>query len=146
MFSARAERKNIHHVKPVFVVDPGLQYHLIRYKGKEEISPAISQHSIYQKGYRTIYANPVPVANGACMGKDVTTDALNTFFRAIVDLIKYDKNVDLAMGFCNIRMVGKTLSSVFREDLSMEIGAATFEHKMIRQKSPVSTIWNTTYD
>jgi len=146
IFSKRLERSNIHHLKPVFVVDPKIAYHLVRYPGKEEISPAISQHSIYQKGFRTIYANPVPVANGAAMGKDVTQDALNTMFRAIVDLIKYDKNVDLAMGFCNIRMLGKTLTSVFRDDLSMEIGAATFEHKMIRQKSPVSTIWNTTYD
>lgn len=114
IFTKRTERKNIHHLKPVFVVDPVIQYHLVRYPGKEEISPAISQHSIYQKGYRTIYANPVPVANGACMGTDVTKDALNTLFRAIVDLIKYDKNVDLAMGFCNVRMVGKTLSVVFK--------------------------------
>ena len=43
----RTERANIHHLKPVFVVDPNLQYHLVRYPGKEEISPAISQHSIY---------------------------------------------------------------------------------------------------
>ena len=47
IFTQRQERKNIHHLKPVFVVDPDLQYHLVRYPGKEEISPAISQHSIY---------------------------------------------------------------------------------------------------
>lgn len=80
------------------------------------------------------------------MGKDVTQDALNTFFLAIVDLIKYDKNVDLAMGFCNIRMIGKSLSFVFKNDLVREIKAPTFEHQMIRQKSPVSTLWTTTYD
>lgn len=132
IFTKRIERKNIHHLKPVFVVDPVIQYHLVRYPGKEEISPAISQHSIYQKGFRTIYANPVPVANGACMGTDVTKDALNTLFRAIVDLIKYDKNVDLAMGFCNVRMVGKTLSVVFRQDLVKEVKAPVFEQQMIR--------------
>ena len=48
------------------------------------------------------------------MGTDVTKDALNTLFKAIVDLIKYDKNVDLAMGFCNVRMVGKSLSVAFK--------------------------------
>ena len=128
IFTKRLERSNIHHLKPVFVVDPRISYHLVRYPGKEEISPAISQHSVYQKGFRTIYANPVPVANGAAMGKDVTQDALNTMFRAIVDLIKYDKNVDLAMGFCNIRMVGKTVSYVFRDDLTKSVGAPTFEH------------------
>ncbi len=105
IFQKRLERKNIHHLKPVFIVDPCIQYHLVRYPGKEEVSAAISQHSVYQKGFRTIYANPVPVAAGAAMGKDVTQDALNTLFRAIVDLIKYDKNVDIAMGFCNRRMV-----------------------------------------
>ena len=132
IFTKRLERSNIHHLKPVFVVDPVIQYHLVRYPGKEEISPAISQHSIFQKGYRTIYANPVPVANGACMGKDVTQDALNTLFRAIVDLIKYDKNLDLALGFCNVRLVGKTLSTVFRKDLVRSVKAPDFEKQMIR--------------
>jgi len=70
-------------LKPVFVVDGNLQYHLVRYPGKEEISPAISQHSIYQKGFRTIYANPVPVAAAACLGKDVVVDAMNTIFLAV---------------------------------------------------------------
>ena len=66
------------------------------------------------------------------MGADVTKDALNTLFRAIVDLIKYDKNVDLAMGFCNVRMVGKTLSVVFRSDLVTEVKAPSFEKQMVR--------------
>ena len=35
IFTQRQERKNIHHLKPVFVVDPDLQYHLIRYPGKQ---------------------------------------------------------------------------------------------------------------
>ena len=133
-------------MKPVFVVDPILQYHLIRYPGKEEISPAISQHSIYQKGYRTIYANPVPVAAGACMGKDVVDDALKTLFLAIQDLIKYDKDIDLAFGFCNIRIIKRNLSVVFKDDLISGVAAAQFEKKMIRQASPVSTLWTTSYN
>ena len=91
------------------MVDPQLQYHLVRYKGKEEISPSISQHSIYQKGFRCIYANPVPVAAGACLGVDVVKDALNTLFLAIKDLIKLNKNIDLAFGFCNVRFYGRSL-------------------------------------
>lgn len=132
-------------MKPVFVVDPVLQYHLVRYPGKEEISPAISQHSIYQKGFRGIYANPVPIANGACMGKDVTTDTLNTLFLAIQDLIKYDKNIDLAFGFCNVRFQGRGLSTVFKADLTRCIGNSKFEEQMVRQKSPVSTLWRSQY-
>ena len=52
------------------------------------------------------------------MGKDVTTDALNTLFLAIVDLIKYDKNIDLAFGFANVRCSGRNLSVVFKDGLS----------------------------
>jgi hypothetical protein len=145
IWTQRIERKNIHHLKPVFVVDPALQYHLVRYAGKEEISPAISQHSIYQKGFRCIYANPVPVAAAACLGVDVVTDGLNTLFLAIQDLIKLDKDIDLAFGFCNVRFLSRNLKVVFLKDLSVTIGAAQFEDKMIRQKSPVSTLWRTSY-
>jgi hypothetical protein len=100
-------------LKPVFVVDQTLQYHLVRYNGKEEISPALSQNSVYQKGFRTIYANPVPVAAAACLGVDVVTDALNTLYLAIQDLIKYDKDIDLAFGFCNVRFLSRNLKVVF---------------------------------
>ena len=105
-------------MKPVFVVDSDLQYHLVRYPGKEEISPAISQHSVYQKGFRCIYANPVPVAAAAMLGTDVVNDALNTIFLAIKDLIKYDKNIDLAFGFANVRITNKNMTTVFRDGLA----------------------------
>jgi len=51
--------------RPRFVPDDKIQTHLNRYHGKEQITPAGSQKSIYQKGFRTIYANSVPVA-AAC--------------------------------------------------------------------------------
>jgi len=102
----------------VFVVDSNIQSSLVRYPGKEEINPSKSQHSIFQKGFRCIYANPVPVASAAMLGVDVVKDALNTLFLAIHDLIKYDKNIDLAFGFCNVRFTNRNLSTVFLEDLS----------------------------
>lgn len=112
----------------MFVVDPNLQYHLVRYPGKEEISPAISQHSIYQKGFRCIYANPVPVAAAAMMGVDVVKDALFTIILAIKDLIKDNRDVDLAFGFSNVRCSNRNLTAVFRDDLSKTIGSAKFEN------------------
>ena len=124
IFTQRQERKNIHHLKPVFVVDPVIQYHLVRYKGKEEISPAKSQHSIYQNGFRCIYANPVPVAAASCLGVDVVQYALNTLFLAIQDLIKQDKDIDLAFGFCNVRFMSRNLKTVFKSDLNQTIGSA----------------------
>ena len=51
----------------------------------------------------------MPVAAAAMLGTDVVTDALNTIFLAIKDLIKYDKNLDLAFGFCNVRINNKSL-------------------------------------
>ena len=132
LFEQRQQRKNIHHLKPCFVVDPDLQYHLYRYPGKEEITPAISQHSIYQKGFRTIYANPVPVAAAACLGKDVVVDALNTIFLSVKDLIKDNKNINLAFGFCNVRCNGRNLSVCFEDGLKKSIGDAQFENNMVR--------------
>lgn len=146
IFTQRMERKNIHHMKPVFVVDETLQYILNRYPGKQEIDPAKSQHSIFQKGYRCIYANPVPVAAGAMLGVDVVKDALNTIFLAIKDLIKFDKNIDLAFGFCNVRFTNRNLKATFLDELSKTIGHAKFEENMVRQKSPVSTLWRSKYD
>lgn len=145
IFTQRLERKNVHHLKPVFVVDPMLQYNLVRYPGKEEISPAKSQHSIYQKGFRCIYANPVPIAASCMLGKDVVQDTLDTIFLAIQDLIKYDKNIDLAFGFCNVRFTNRNLRVTFKEDMSKTIGSAQFENQMVRMKSPVSQTWRTAY-
>ena len=62
------------------------------------------------------------------MGKDVTVDTLETLFRAIVDLIKYDKSIDLAFGFCNIRMINRKLTFVFKDGLVKEISSPTFEN------------------
>ena len=85
------------------------------------------------------------MAAAACLGTDVVTDALNTRFLAIQDLIKYDKNIDLAFGFCNVRIMNRDLRVVFKNDLNKQIAAPKFEESMIRQKSPVSTLWRTSY-
>jgi len=79
------------------------------------------------------------------LGTDVVTDALNTIFLAIKDLIKYDKDIDLAFGFANVRIAGKSLATTFREGLAREVAAPAFEEQMVRQKSPVSTLWRTSY-
>lgn len=108
----RLDRKHVHQVRPCFVVDPQtLQPHLIHYKGKEEILPAKSQNSVFQKGYRTIYCNPVPIAAATLLGKEVVNDALNTIFLAIIDLIKYNKDINLNFGFARISIVNRGLKT-----------------------------------
>jgi len=74
----------------------------------------------------------VPVAAGAMLGKDVVVDTLNTIFLAIQDLINYDKNINLAFGFCNVRFYNKHVKATFLGELNQSVGNAKFEEKMIR--------------
>ncbi len=43
----RLDRKHVHKVRPCFVVEECLRMNLTRYPGKEEITPAKSQKSIF---------------------------------------------------------------------------------------------------
>jgi hypothetical protein len=79
------------------------------------------------------------------LGCDVVKDALSTLFLAIKDLIKYDRNIDLAFGFCNVRFNSRNLKTTFLTDLNRTVGNAKFEEQMVRQKSPVSTLWTSKY-
>lgn len=55
-----------------------------------------------------IYCNPVPIACACLLGADVVRDALNTLICAITDLVKYNRDINLQFGFCNLRVVNKT--------------------------------------
>ena len=133
--------------RPCFVVDPVLGKHLIRYNNKEEITPAGSQNSVYQRGFRCIYANPVPVAQACQMGVDVVRDTLDTIFKALEDLLMiHDKDISLQFGFCNIQMRNRKLKVLFADYLSKEISEDEFEGKMRRMNSPVSSLWKTNTD
>jgi hypothetical protein len=63
-----------------------------------------------------IYCNPVPIAAACLLGKDVVTDALNTIFLAIQDLVKYNKDVVLQFGFGNITIINRSLKAQFAGD------------------------------
>ena len=92
---------------------------MIRYKGKEETTCA--GKTVFQKGYRMIYANPVPIANACQMRKDVVRDTLDSIFRAIIDLITLqDKDINLAFGFCNVIIRNKNLQVPFADYLTKE--------------------------
>jgi hypothetical protein len=125
-------------------VDPVLKKHLYRYKGKEEISPAGSQTSIFQQGYRTIYANPVPIASACQMGVEVVRGCLDIIYKAIEDLINiHDRDIQLQFGFAVVKMSNKNLRTVFADYLTKEVGGAQFENTMKRMSSPVSSMWRT---
>lgn len=84
-----------------------------------------------------IYANPVPIAAACQMGKDVVEDTLRTIFLAIQDLLKFDNNIALQFGFCNISFVDKNMKVNFAPYLSQEVKDKDFEVTMRRSNSPV---------
>ena len=130
--------------RPCFVVDPVLGKHLIRYNNKEEVTPSGSQNSVYQRGFRCIYANPVPVAQACQMGVDVVRDTLDTIWKALEDLIMiHDRDINLQFGFANVRMINRKLKVIFADYLTKEVTQTEFEDKMKRMNSPVSTLWKT---
>lgn len=92
-----------------------------------------------------IYCNPVPIAAACLLGQDVVTSALSTIFLAIQDLVKYGRNVDLAFGFCNVKIYNKKLKVVFSDNLICHAQDKLFEDKMKRNVTPVSTLWRTSY-
>ena len=63
-----------------------------------------------------IYCNPVPIAAACLLGKEVVTDALSTIFLAIVDLIKYNRDLSLNFGFARITIANRGLKVIFAEN------------------------------
>ena len=85
----RMERKHVHNIRPVFVIDPKLKAALTRHPGKDELEKPKSQASVYQKGFQTIFCNPVPIAAACFIGKEIVDSTLNAIFNAVIDLTKY---------------------------------------------------------
>ena len=87
LWTIRAEPASAVRVTPIGIGDGDS----LAIWGKEEITPAKSQNTIFQKGFRMIYCNPVPIAAACLMGKDVVQDALDAIFLGIIDLTKFGK-------------------------------------------------------
>jgi hypothetical protein len=125
------------------VVEPELQALLTRFRGKDPVDTAKSQHSVYQKGFRMIYANAVPIAAACQLGKDVVEDTLRTIFLAIRDMIKFDHNLTLQFGFATVSFVNRSLQVRFADYLTQEVRNSAFETNMRRSNSPVAQTWRT---
>jgi AAA15 family ATPase/GTPase len=111
------EKKTTHKLRPIFVVDQRYKKNLVRFNDKEELTKPKSQHSIYQKGFKMTYCNPIPIAASCYLPKNVIIDTLAAIFNAVLDLINMGKNVSLKTGFSNINFFGSNLSYNFNPDL-----------------------------
>lgn len=74
-----------------------------------------------------IYCNPVPIASACLLGADVVRDALNTIFLALIDLVKYGRDLNLPFGFCNIRVTSRNLKTNFSDSFANSISDKLFE-------------------
>ena len=70
---------------------------------------------------------------------------MNTIFLAITDLIKYDRNLNLQLGFGCIKVVNKNMKVYFSDEFTQYIKNKHFETKMKRSTTPVSHLWKTSY-
>jgi CCDC81 eukaryotic HU domain 2 len=75
-----------------------------------------------------IYCNPVPIAAACLLGKEVVNDALNTIFLAIVDLIKYDRDINLNFGFARVSIVNRGLKVTFNQEFNISVKDKQFEN------------------
>lgn len=141
----RMERKHIHKIGLVFVPDPKLKVALSRYHEKDRLEKPKSQASIYQKGFASIYCNPVPIAAACFLGKDVVDSTLNAIFAAIIDLTNYGRSMELRFGFSNIRIVNKDLQVSFKPGFSRVLNKKEFEEKMRQSDTRTEQFWQQTY-
>jgi len=58
-------------------------------------------------------------------------------------MIKYEYNLLLQFGFCNVSLINRNLKVTFADFLSREVKDKEFETTMRRSNSPVSTLWKT---
>jgi len=140
----RAERKHVHKIRPCFVVDTKLKYMLSRYPGKEEISAAKSQNSIYQQGFGMIFCNSAPISTAAYLGKEVVTSAIQAFVEAVANLTQLGHNLNIDFGFCRVTITNRNLSYSYKQDFSQTLNQTSFESKIKKAEVSTSSHWTNT--
>ena len=142
----RLERKHIHRNRPVFVVDPKLQSALLRCQLKLQLDRPASQHSVYQKGFNMVFCNPVPIAQGCYVDKDLVKDAHKAVFKAVFDLTKLGRGLILQFGFAVVMISNRDLKVKFDPRFEASINDKTYESHMRRSEFPCRTFWKTSYN
>jgi len=138
------EKKSLHKLRPCFIVDPKIASILTRFNNKEELTKPASQSSIYQKGFKMTYCNPIPIAAACSVDRGVVEDGLRAIFTAVYDLISIGQNILLKTGFCNIRFFDRNLKYSFSPEIyEMIKDLPSTEKKLIRGTTPMNKVWTT---
>jgi len=138
-------KKTTHKLRPSFIIDNRYKKFLTKFLNKEELIKAKSQASIYQKGHKMTYCNPIPIAAACYLSKGVVNDGLNAIFNALYDLLNLGKNVTLKFGFCNIYFSDKNLTYNFSPEIQESLSnVVQTQMKFKTSGKPVSQSWKTT--
>ncbi|KFG60245.1 hypothetical protein TGRUB_243560 [Toxoplasma gondii RUB] len=105
-------------VIPRFVVADTLMKELTRQNPKEDIRRQHISGSIFQTKRMTAL-NPVPIAAGCYMRRDLVASALSSMFRAIIDLVRTNYDLELNMKFAVIRIRDRALTCSFNKNIQL---------------------------
>lgn len=136
------EKKTIHKLKPCFIIDNKFKKILSKFNDKEELTKPKSQSNIYQKGFQMIYCNMVPIAAACYLHKNVVSDAINSIFSAVYDLVNSGKNVVLKFSFCNVYFYDRNLKFTFSQNFNSTFSNyVETQDKLRRGITPISNNW-----
>jgi len=139
------EKKTTHKLRPAFVIDNRYKKFLTKFLNKDELIKPKSQASIYQKGLKMTYCNPIPIAAACYLSKVVVNDGLNSIFNAVYDLLNLGKNITLKFGFCNIYFSDKNLTYNFSPEIQDRLNdVIDTQLKFKTSGKSVSQNWKTT--
>jgi nucleoid DNA-binding protein len=128
------------HLRPCFVIAPSLESHLKSSSIKDEFDHHI-EGSIYQQGVRMSYLNPVPIASGCYYSSDFVRCAVDTFFKAINDLVMRGFNVVVDFEkLASISLMNRTLKVTFNKSLHERVEPIEKSYPLKSINAPLSAL------
>lgn len=78
-----------------------------------------------------IYCNPVPIAAACYLAKDVVSDCIGAFVKAVNDLTKLGHSMRINLDFVTLNITNKSLSHKFQPAFESQLNQSGFEHRVI---------------
>lgn len=77
-----------------------------------------------------IYCNPVPIAAACYLAKDVVSDCIGAFVKAVNDLTKLGHSMRINLDFITINIRNKSISHTFVPSFVSQLNSSGFEHRV----------------
>lgn len=130
------QRKNIHKLRPCFLVEKKFGDSLARFANKSQVDAPNSQTSVFQKGYNMLYCNAGPIASACSLDRESTQSALDAIIQAIIDLTNLSISfmlkilgfdLDLDFGVAKLTIRNKDLKTTFSQNFVSQLNTPDFE-------------------